>query len=285
MENSQSIRNLTSCQIEDFRAYLHAEEHETSTIEKYVRNICLFAVYLKGAPVTKEIVVAWKERLLADHYAPATINAMLASLNAFFKFAGWENCCAKSIRLQRRVFRDANRELTRCEYEKLIRTAYAHGREKLGLLMETICATGIRVSEVRYITKEAIERGQAVIALKGKVRVILLPGKLRRKLRAFVQKRKITSGEVFLTRNGTSISRRQIWAEMKSICQAAGVCKTKVFPHNLRHLFATVYYQNHRDIVKLADVLGHSSIETTRIYLISTGAEHARKMDVLGLVS
>ena len=229
--------------------------------------------------------MTWKEKMLADRYAPSTVNAMLASLSALFKFAGWQDCRVKSLRLQRRVFRDPNRELTRNEYETLIHTAYAQGRGRLGLLMETVCATGIRVSEVRYITVEAVERGQAVISLKGKTRVILLPGKLRRKLKAFAQKQKIASGEVFLTRNGTGMSRRQIWAEMKSICEAAGVSRTKVFPHNLRHLFATVFYKNHRDIVKLADVLGHSSIETTRIYLISTGVEHAKKMDMLGLVS
>ena len=285
MQSNCAIRKLTSCQIVGFSAYLRAEERETSTIEKYTRNVIAFAAYLNDTPVTKEIVVAWKEKLLMDCYAPTTVNGMLASLNAFFRFAGWEDCRVKAVRLQRRAFRDASRELTRKEYEILVCTAYARGREKLGLIMETICATGIRVSEVHYITKEAVERGQAVISLKGKTRVILLPGKLRRKLKAFTQKQKITSGEVFLTRNGTGMSRRQIWAEMKSICEAAGVSRTKVFPHNLRHLFATVFYKNHRDIVKLADVLGHSSIETTRIYLISTGVEHAKKMDMLGLVS
>ena len=215
---------------------------------------------------------------------PATVNAALASLNAFFKFARWEECKVKALRLQRRMFRDPDRELTREEYDRLISTAYESGKTRLGLLMETVCATGIRVSEVKYITVEAAQRGKTEIFLKGKIRTIMLPGKLCRKLLKYAKKQKIASGEIFLTRNGKGLSRRQIWAEMKSVCKAAGVASSKVFPHNLRHLFAKVYYRVYRDIVKLADILGHSNIGTTRIYLISTGAEHAEQLDRLDLI-
>ena len=276
---------LTTDQITAFGDYLRTEEREQSTIEKYLRNIRAFAAWLGDASVTKSAVIAWKEHLLNDQFAPATVNAALAALNAFFKFAGWEECRVKALRLQRRVFRDPNRELTRNEYDHLVSTAYESGKTRLGLLMETICATGIRVSEVKYITVDAAQRGRTEISLKGKIRTIMLPGKLCRKLLKYAKKQKTVSGEIFLTKNGKGLSRRQIWAEMKTVCKAAGVNPSKVFPHNLRHLFATVYYRACRDIVKLADMLGHSSVETTRIYLISTGVEHARQLDRLKLVS
>ena len=276
---------LTPDQITAFEDHLRNEERERSTIEKYLRNIRSFAAWIDDALVTKSAVIAWKEHLLAEQYAPATVNAALASLNAFFKFAGWEECIVKALRLQRRVFRDPNRELTRNEYDHLVSTAYESGKTRLGLLMGTICATGIRVSEVKYITVEAAQYGRTEISLKGKIRTIMLPGKLCRKLLKYARKQKIVSGEIFLTRNGKGLSRRQIWAEMKTVCKAAGVEPSKVFPHNLRHLFATVFYRVCRDIVKLADMLGHSSVETTRIYLISTGVEHAKQLDRLRLVS
>ena len=213
-----------------------------------------------------------------------TINGALVAVNQFFKFLGWQECVVKGLRIQRKLFRDDRRELTRNEYERLLAAAHGLGRERLALLMETICATGIRVSEVRYITVEAVASGRAEISLKGKLRTILIPGKLCRKLKKYVKQQKIASGEVFLTRSGKRMSRKQIWAKMKAVCRKAEVAPSKVFPHNLRHLFARIFYQVCRDVVKLADVLGHSSIETTRIYLISTGAEHARQLDRLGLV-
>ncbi len=191
----------------------------------------------------------------------------------------------KYLKIQRQMFRSSRRDLTREDYLKLVETAAELGKERLALLIETICATGIRVSEVKYITVEAAHAGQACISLKGKLRTILLPGKLCHKLKKYARKKKIASGEIFLTRSGKSLSRRQIWAEMKALCAKAGVERSKVFPHNLRHLFARTFYRACRDVVKLADVLGHSSIETTRIYLVSTGVEHARQMERLGLVS
>ncbi len=210
---------------------------------------------------------------------------MLVSLNAFFRYAGWQECRVKLLKLQRRMFREQARELSREEYGRLLRTAHAQGKERLALLMETICATGIRVSELQYITVENAERGRAEIALKGKIRTILLPAKLCRKLLKYAKKQKTASGEIFLTRNGKPLSRKQIWAEMKALCEKAGVEATKVFPHNLRHLFARTFYQASRNVAQLADVLGHSSIETTRIYLMSTGAEHQQQLERLGLVS
>ena len=253
-----------------FARRLYREERNESTIEKYLRDVRAFAAWLEGGEVSCEAAAAWKDALVEQGYAPATVNAMVAAVNKFFVCAGWEECRVRPLRLQRRLFREERRELHREEYLRLL---------------ETICATGIRVSEVRYITVEAARRGTAEIALKGKIRTILLPGKLRRKLLRYAEKNKTASGEIFLTRNGTGISRKQIWAEMKRLCAKAGVAPEKVFPHNLRHLFARTFYRVSRDVARLADVLGHSSIETTRIYLISTGREHARALERLGLVT
>ena len=277
-------KQTTTQQLTTFARHLRQAERSPGTIENYLRHVRAFAAWLAGRPVTKEAAAEWKEHLLDKGYCPSTINAMLGGLNRFFAFVGWQECQVKALRLQRQLFRDDSKELTRAEYDRLIAAARAMGRERLALLMETICATGIRVSEVQYLTVEAVERGKAEISLKGKIRTILIPGKLRKKLLKFAHKNKTASGEIFLTRNGKGMSRRQILAEMKAICKAAGVEASKVFPHNLRHLFARTFYKVCRDVAKLADVLGHSSIETTRIYLISTGAEHAKELERLGLV-
>ena len=278
-------RNISSDHLTAYAVYLSTEERSRGTIEKYLRDLRAFACWLNGRPVTRELAAGWKEYLRTRDYAPATINSMLASLNGLFRFLGWEECRIKFLKVQRRLFRDAGRELTRPEYVRLLETAHGRGRKRLALLMETICATGIRVSEVRYITVEAARRGRAEISLKGKIRTILLPGKLCRKLLKYAEKNKAVSGEIFLTRNGNGLSRRQIWAELKQLCRYAGVEAGKVFPHNLRHLFATTFYKACKDIARLADVLGHSSIETTRIYLLDSGREHVRQLDRLGLVS
>ena len=278
-------RQISGSQITAYEGYLRAEERSPGTIEKYLRDVRAFARWLDGRPVTKELAAGWKEHLLGQGYAPVTINAMLTAVNRFLIFAGWEACRVKFLKIQRRLFRDDSRKLTCPEYDRLLAAARDQGRERLALLLETICATGIRVSEVRYVTVEAARAGRAEIQLKGKVRTILIPGKLRKKLLGYAKEKKIASGEIFLTRGGKGLSRKQIWAEMKALCKAAGVSPSKVFPHNLRHLFARTFYQVCRDVAKLADVLGHSSIETTRIYLISTGAEHARQLERLGLVS
>ena len=277
-------RKITEETLAAFARQLGEEERSPATLEKYLREVRQFAAFLGGREVTRELAAAWREELSARQ-SPATVNGKLTALDRLLAFLGWEDCRVKHLRVQRQLFRDSARELSREEYARLVETARRLGRGRLSLLMETICATGIRVSEVRYITAEAVREGRTEIALKGKIRTILLPGKLCRKLEKYARQKKITSGELFLTRSGRPMSRKQIWAEMKGVCRAAGVAPSKVFPHNLRHLFARAFYQASRDVVKLADVLGHSSIETTRIYLVTSGAEHARQLERLGLVS
>ena len=276
--------NVTDEEIRGFCQHLRSEEREPETIEKYRRDVRAFATWLQGREASKERVVEWKEHLRRSGYAPVTINSMLTAVNRFFRFLGWDELRVRSLRIQRRVFRNRERELTREEYVRLVETARGLGKERLALLMETICATGIRVSEVKYITVEAVQTGRAEVSLKGKIRTILIPNKLCRKLRKYARKQKTASGEIFLTRSGKGLSRRQIWAEMKAVCSEAKLPPSKVFPHNLRHLFARCFYRACRDVVQLADVLGHSSVETTRIYLISSGTEHARRMERLGLI-
>ena len=275
---------LTNRQIVSFRRHLKQEEREQSTIEKYVRDVKLFEAWLSGRRVTAEIVTDWKDYLRTKGYKPETINAKLSALNKFFAFMRWLECRIKYLKIQKKLFRGTEKELTKGAYVRLLETADTLRKNRLALLIETICATGIRVSEVRYITMEAVRAGYADVALKGKIRTILLPAKLCRKLQKYARKQKIASGEIFITRTGKGVSRRQIWAEMKALCKKAGVAASKVFPHNLRHLFARTFYRACRDVAKLADVLGHSSIETTRIYLISTGKEHTRQLERLGLI-
>ena len=269
-------QRITERKLENFVQNLRTSERSAGTIEKYVRDVRKFAAWLEGEAVSGERAAAWRDSLLERGYAPVTVNSMVAAVNRFFAALGWEEYKVKALKIQRRLFRDSGKELSREEYERLVSAAHTQGRERLALLLETICSTGIRVSEVKYITVEAAWAGRAEISLKGKLRVILLPGKLCRKLKKYARQQKTASGEIFLTRSGKSLSRRQIWAEMKGLCQKAGVAPSKVFPHNLRHLFARTFYRVCRDVAKLADVLGHSSIETTRIYLISTGDEHAK---------
>ena len=276
---------LTNEQIAAFASSLVRAERSPATIEKYLRSVRAFFLYLDGRPVTKDAVVAWKEHLQSmGGYSPSTVNASLAALNDLFAFLSWSDCRAHYLKVQHRLFRDAGQELGREDYERLIMAARESGRERIALVMETICATGIRVSEVRYITVEAAKEGRTTISLKGKIRTILLPGKLCRRLLKYAKKQKITSGEIFLTRGGKPMGRCQIWAEMKRLCQKADVEPSKVFPHNLRHLFATIYYRVYKDIAKLADLLGHASVETTRIYIMESGAEHTRQVERLGLV-
>ena len=280
-----NMRILKQEDIRQFAQWLRQEERSAGTIEKYVRDVSGFAGWLDGRALTKELAADWKATLQNQGYAPVTINSMLAAVNAFLRFKEWNECRIKFLKIQRRMFRDQSRELTRGEYDRLLQAAQERGMERLALLMETIGATGIRVSEVQYITVEAAQQGRTEISLKGKIRTILLPNKLCRKLLKYAKKNKISSGELFLTGSGRSLSRRQIWAEMKQLCRYAGVESSKVFPHNLRHLFATAFYRACKDIVRLADVLGHSSVETTRIYLLTTGEEHRKQLERLGLVS
>lgn len=275
---------ITGRSLAEFGQYLEEEEYEKSTVEKYLREIRHFYRWLGDRAVDKRIAAEFKGSLQERGYAPSTVNGKLSALNAFFRFAGWEECRVKFLRIQRQIFRDQKRELSREEYRRLLKAARDRRNNRLALLMETVCGTGIRISETEYITVEALKRGRAEIRLKGKVRVIFLPGKLCCRLLSYAEKQGIDSGEIFLTRNGGRLSRRQVWREMKELSRYAGVEETRVFPHNLRHLFAEAYYRVSRDIVKLADMLGHSSVETTRIYLRTSGKEHMRYLESTGLL-
>ena len=269
----------------EYARWLRGAERSEATVEKYVRALCAYMTWLDGGSPSRESAAAWREHLVESGYAVSSVNAMVAAVNGYFRFAGAPEMQIKPLRMQRRMFREDRRELTNREYERLVSAAGSLGRERLALVMETVCAAGIRVGEVKYITVEAARSGRAEVRLKGKVRVILLPAKLSRKLLAYAKRHKITAGEVFVTRGGKSLSRKQIWAHMKALSLRAGVEPSKVYPHNLRHLFARAFYSECRDVVKLADVLGHSSLETTRIYLISTGAEHRAMLERLRLIS
>lgn len=275
---------ITQEHIDAYCLSLLADERAVGTIQKYRRDLAAFACWIGGAAVTKETAARWKTHLLERGYKPETINSKLSAINGFLRFMDW-HIKVKFLKIQRQLFRDPARELTREEYTRLLTTARENGQVRLALIMETLCATGIRISELRYITVEAAKDGRATISLKGKIRTILLPTKLYRKLQKYARKQKIASGAIFRTKSGKPISRRQVWYELKRLCRAAGVEPGKVFPHNLRHLFATTFYRACKDIARLADVLGHSSIETTRIYLAVSGAEQARQLDKLGLVS
>lgn len=270
--------------LEDYRKHLRREERSLGTIEKYIRDLRTFRNWLGEEELTKECAAGWKDALLSKGYASVTINSMLSAVNGFFNYMGWHEFHIRFLRVQRRIFREPSRELSKEEYRQLLTTAREKGKERLALLMETVCVTGIRVSEVRYITVEAAKKGKTEIFLKGKIRMVFLPARLCKKLLRYAGKNKIYKGKIFITKSGQGLSRCQIWQEMKGLCAQADVEATKVFPHNLRHLFATVFYKACRDIVQLADILGHSSIETTRIYLVSTGQEHARRLNQLGLI-
>lgn len=277
-------RILTEKIIGDFSCCLKSEEKSENTIGKYLRDVRAFAEYLGGAEVTKEAVIAYKSKLLAESYAVRSINSMLASLNGLFSFLGWTDCRVKSIKLQRQIYCPEEKELTKAEYMRLVNTAKQKGNERLNLILQTICGTGIRVSELQYITVEAVKCGEAIVSLKGKTRTIFIVRELQKKLLRYAAEQGISSGTIFITRTGRPLSRTNIWREMKGLCEQAGVNPQKVFPHNLRHLFARVFYGIEKDIAKLADILGHSSINTTRIYIISTGDEHRRRMEYMRLI-
>ena len=277
-------RILTSEAIQNFKKYLKEEEKSKNTIEKYMRDVWEFTTYMNGEEITKESVIAYKDKLISKNYAVRSINSMLASLNSLFSFLNWMDCRVKSIKLQRQIYCPEEKELTKAEYMRLVNTAKQKGNERLNLILQTICGTGIRVSELQYITVEAVKNGEAVVSLKGKTRTVFLVKELKKKLLRYTAEQNISSGSVFMTRTGKPISRTNIWREMKGLCEQADVNPQKVFPHNLRHLFARVFYGIEKDIAKLADILGHSSINTTRIYIISTGNEHRRRMENMRLI-
>ena len=275
-------RILSEKDIETFQNHLLQEEKSTATMEKYLRDVRAFLVFSGQAAITKDLVMAYKQALLEKNYAVRSINSMLASLNSLLDFLGWGDCKVKSLKIQRQTYCAEEKELTKAEYLRLLEAS--RNQPQLNLIMQTICGTGIRVSELKYFTVDAVRRGEIVVSCKSKTRTILLPGKLKKLLLEYAKKNKIQSGAVFVTRNGKPVNRSNIWAQMKRLCEIAGVKPSKVFPHNLRKLFARTFYGIEKDIAKLADILGHSSINTTRIYIMTTGTEHRRKIERLGLV-
>lgn len=277
-----SKRILTSALLKDFEQNLINEEKSPATMEKYLRDITAFCGYAQGRPVTKELAISYKTDLVAKGYAARSVNSMLASINSFFQYQGWHECIVKCLRTQKSPYSPAEKELTKAEYMRLLDAAKV--RPRLRLIMQTICGAGIRVSELSHFTVESVEKGEISINCKGKLRKILIPVKLKKKLLCYARQCGITSGVIFRTRGGKPMDRSNIWREMKNLCQRAGVAASKVFPHNLRKLFARTFYELEQDIAKLADILGHCSINTTRIYIMTTGEEHRKKIERLGLV-
>lgn len=270
-------------QVDSYIRHLEQEERSCATRRQYFRDISCFLSWAGELELTKDTVIRYKEKLQTE-YRASSVNAKLAAINSFFTFIGKVELKVRQLKIQRQAYCSKERELTKEEYLRLVAAANKQKNEKLSLLIQTICATGIRVSELKFITVEAVNNGETEIHLKGKNRMILIPGKLRRMLKAYLRQQGIQSGSVFITRTGRPLDRSNIWKMMKALCVEAEVDSKKVFPHNLRHLFARCFYSVDKDLAKLADILGHSSINTTRIYIISTGDEHARRMDALGLV-
>ena len=276
-------REITNQMISEFEVELRNDEKSALTVEKYLRDVRRFIAFSSGKQIDKSLVLSYKAKLETE-YAVASANSMIASVNAFFRFAGWLDLCVKQFKVQRKTFCNEEKELTKAEYVRLCRTAEEQKNERLNLILQTICGTGIRVSELQFITLEAVERGEAVVSCKNKTRTVFIVRELQKKLLSYCKRRGITSGQIFVTKTGKPMSRTNIWREMKNLCKEAGVNPNKVFPHNLRHLFARVFYGIEKDIAKLADILGHSSINTTRIYIITTGTEHRRKMENMKLI-
>lgn len=266
-----------------FEKHLLEEEKSPATIEKYLRDLRRFRDFAAGRPVDKIIVLEYKRRL-EQRYAPRSVNSVLGAVNAFLRFVHWEELRVKQLRLQKQAYCPDEKELTREEYGALVREARKRKNRRLALILQTICSSGIRVSELKFITVEAVKKGEAVISCKGKIRKIILVSELRKKLLSYAGQLRLSKGCIFVTKNGRPVDRSNIWREMKALCEEAGVSPTKVFPHNLRHLFARIFYGLEKDIAKLADVLGHSNINTTRIYIITTGAEHRQKMENMRLI-
>lgn len=275
-------RVITAKMIAEFKEHLILEERSVVTIQKYIRDIKAFAEYASEA-ITKETVIAYKKHL-QEHYAVRSVNSMLASINSLFVFLGWHDLKVKALKLQQQGYCPEEKELTKAEYTRLCKAAQRRHNERLNLILQTICGTGIRVSELQYITVEAVKHGEAVVNCKAKTRSVFIVKELRQKLLRYAAEQNIQSGMIFVTRTGKPISRTNIWREMKALCVEADVNPQKVFPHNLRHLFARIFYGIEKDIAKLADILGHSSINTTRIYIISTGTEHRQRMENMQLI-
>ena len=276
-------KNIQFDKIIEFELYLKNEEKSIATIEKYIRDVKCFAKFADNSDISKQTVLEYKKKL-GESYAATSANSMIAALNSFLRFCGWHDLCVKQFKIQRQAYCTEEKELSRAEYISLLEAANANNNKRLNLIIQTICGTGIRVSELQYITVSAINNGEAVVNCKGKNRRIFIVSELKKKLLCYIKEQKIESGAIFVTRSGKPINRSSIWREMKALCKQANVLPSKVFPHNLRHLFARTFYGIEKDIAKLADILGHSSIDTTRIYIITTGIEHKRKMEHMRLI-
>lgn len=274
---------ISPAMLNNYTAYLRNEERSVNTISKYIRDLRMFSSYLAGRKIDKAIVLNWKEKL-TQTYAPSSVNSMLAAVNGFLDWTGKPECKVKPLKIQRTVFAKPEKELTRAEYLRLVQAADRQQNRRLSLLLQTICATGIRVSELRFITVAAMQTGRAVVDCKGKTRTIFLPKELCSNLKYYCREQSIEDGVIFCTKTGKPLDRSNIWRDMQALCASAGVEPGKVFPHNLRHLFARTYYRLEKDLSRLADLLGHSNVSTTRIYTMETGTEHAKQLDRLGLV-
>ena len=276
-------RTITNQIINSFEKHLLENEKAGATIQKYMRDIRCFMDYAKDQALDKTLLLNYKA-MLEQNYAVRSANSMLAALNAFFRYQGWHDLCVKQFKVQKEAYCSEERELTKAEYTALVRTAELKKNERLSLVVQTICGTGIRVSELQCITVEAVRRGEAIVSCKGKTRKIFIVKALQKKLLRYAIDQGITTGTLFVTKSGKPLDRSNIWRQMKDLCEQAGVSPQKVFPHNLRHLFARTFYGIEKDIAKLADILGHSNINTTRIYIITTGAEHQRRMENMRLI-
>lgn len=274
---------ITGAQITQFQNRLMEDEKSTATIQKYLRDIEAFHTFAGEENVTKDMVIRYKQHL-KENYKPSSVNSMLAAINRFFKEMGWFDCVVKALKVQRQTFRDRERELTKEEYFRLLKAAKQQNNMRLYLLMQTLCSTGIRISELQFITAQAVKTGRAVVSLKGKTRTVLIPSALCRELKRYAGEKEIDSGSIFVTRNGKPLDRSNVLHDMKALCEAAGVDRNKVFPHNLRHLFACLFYRVEKDLSRLADLLGHSNVNTTRIYTCVSGEEQAQQIERLGLV-
>ena len=275
---------ITKNLIEKIKQYLIEEEKASATLEKYVRDITAFFAWLAGRELDKITVLRYKEHLIDSAYAPASVNSVLSSLNSFFEYNEWHGLKVKMLKIQKQIFAERSKELTKAEYERLLVAAKQKKNERLYYLMQTICSSGIRVSELSAVTIEAVRNHKANINCKGKMRVVILPKDLCKKLTEYARGQKITSGPIFITKTRKPLDRSTIWKMMMALCESAGVDREKVFPHNLRHLFARTYYSIQKDIVRLADILGHSSVNTTRIYTMETYDVHCRQIQKLVLL-
>lgn len=281
--NAMKTPEITQNDIQEYLIYLREQEKSHATIQKYVYDLNSFFQFLQGRILTKTELINWKQQLI-DKYAPASVNTKIAAVNGYLQYKGWRELLLKPLKIQRSLFLEEEKELSREEYVRLVHAAKAKENERLALVMQTICSTGIRVSELKFVTVEAVYRGRAEIYNKGKMRIIFLSEKLRNLLKQYAKEKKITEGSVFITRTGKPLDRSNIWRDMKKLCESAGVSEKKVFPHNLRHLFARTFYSLEKDLSRLADILGHTNLMTTRIYTAESGAVHVRQIEHLNLI-